>query len=245
MKVYEMLCTPAARGTLLPVMAAFAVQLTGCAAFGLGRTTDASPARATDEQALMAAVERNPGDADAHDALGKHYAQSGREALALREFQLAASRAPDYSRVLNNLGYQLLRTGQPAQAVEVLRRALALDPLNPVARVNLSLASQAAEVPVVGVAPQTPPPTRAEVLPAQGAALVQVSEGVWQLKAPPAPAGDTLAGVRPQPRPDALALRMTGALTRAHRPAAQTRVARAPRSPLKLALTARLAEPTL
>ena len=78
-----------------------------------------------------------------HVSLGRTYADRGRLADALAEFDAAGRLAPTRADVQVLRGLVLQEQGTPAEAIEAFRRARALDPGNPVTAV-LPVPSEAA-----------------------------------------------------------------------------------------------------
>ena len=58
---------------------------------------------------------------------------------AIARFRAALQARPDFADALNNLGFALFQTGQPAQAYELYQKALALQPDFPEALNNLGI----------------------------------------------------------------------------------------------------------
>jgi len=91
-------------------------------------------------KAYKAALERDPGLAEAHSGLGVVYARQGRYGEAIREFQDAIAIAPGSAYLYNNLGYAYLLQGSNEQAMKALEEARRLDPTNKKVLRNLTLA---------------------------------------------------------------------------------------------------------
>lgn len=89
------------------------------------------------------AILLDPGFVDAYNGLGVAHGQARRFPDAIASFREGLRRAPDAPHLLNNLGYALLESGAPAEAVAVLQRSLALDPTNPQTIENLRLLGDA------------------------------------------------------------------------------------------------------
>ena len=91
-----------------------------------------------DIQAAESELRRTPANAlssivvERHLSLGRTYADRGRLADALAEFDAAGRLAPTSADVHVLRGLVLKELGTPAEAVEAFRRARALDPGNPV-----------------------------------------------------------------------------------------------------------------
>jgi tetratricopeptide (TPR) repeat protein len=83
-----------------------------------------------------------PGDTAArmHNNLGAAYANKGMYDAAAGEFRRAIDIDPEYIDPYNNLGLVLMASGHRAEAVEVLRRGLAVNPHHPALRRLLDLA---------------------------------------------------------------------------------------------------------
>jgi Tfp pilus assembly protein PilF len=90
--------------------------------------------------AYKAALDRDPGLAEAHNGLGVVYARQGRYEEAIREFRDAIAIAPRSAYLYNNLGYAYLLQGSIEPATEALEEARRLDPANKKVLRNLSLA---------------------------------------------------------------------------------------------------------
>lgn len=106
----------------------------------LGRIALALGAPADAEQALNRVVERQPDNAPALRFLAIALAALGRGADSQQAFERADRAQPAQARTYNELGGGLLAERRAWEAETALRRALALDPLDMVARLNLALA---------------------------------------------------------------------------------------------------------
>ena len=82
---------------------------------------------------------------NALNAQGIAHSQRGQAALAEQSFRAALAQAPWDARTHNTLGYHWLAQGRLAEAVSAFERAIALDPRNEYAQVNLRTARQAAQ----------------------------------------------------------------------------------------------------
>lgn len=89
------------------------------------------------------AILLDPEFIDAYNGLGVAHGQARRFPDAIASFREGLRRAPDAPHLLNNLGYALLESGAPSEAVAVLQRSLALDPTNPKTIENLRLLGDA------------------------------------------------------------------------------------------------------
>jgi Flp pilus assembly protein TadD len=92
------------------------------------------------ETDLREALQRNPGLAEAHAALGVLLDASGRGADAEQYHQKANALAPDNPGYLNNLGFSLFLRGKHSEAVKYYQQAARLDPTNRRIRTNLGFA---------------------------------------------------------------------------------------------------------
>lgn len=77
---------------------------------------------------LQRAVRLTPNSTAAHKALGRAYAENGRHTEAYAEHVIALRLDPDDVETLTALGRWHLAADQPGQAVDVLQRAVNLDP---------------------------------------------------------------------------------------------------------------------
>jgi Flp pilus assembly protein TadD len=91
------------------------------------------------ERYFRDAVEKTPGDLDSWIGLAASYDNLKRFDLADRAYMQAASLGGASAHLLNNQGYSYLLRGDLDRAGAVFRRALALDPQNPVVRNNLKI----------------------------------------------------------------------------------------------------------
>jgi tetratricopeptide (TPR) repeat protein len=100
-------------------------------------------ARARYDEAIVAyrqALQRDPANAEAHNALGVVLARQGNYAEAERELQAALDLAPSAAHIRNNLGQLCLLQGRNAAALQWLKRAEGLDPDNQRIRDNIQIA---------------------------------------------------------------------------------------------------------
>ena len=113
--------------------------------------------------AYRKSLEVNPGNAEAHNALGVIYASLGKHEQAETELIAALGLAPSAAHIHNNLGYAYLLRGRNVDAVAALKVATGLDPANQRSRQNLraaetALAQNAQPVDAAGL-----PPTEASI----------------------------------------------------------------------------------
>src|SRR5262249_52049351 len=93
---------------------------------------------------LAQAIERHaPERAEFYFQLAEAWRSSGRLARALPLYREALRRNPQFAVGLRALGSALRRSGQHAEAVEVLKRSAAVAPDNATTRHELGLAYQA------------------------------------------------------------------------------------------------------
>lgn len=95
------------------------------------------------EQAMTAyqkALAIDSGFVEARNGMGVIYSLLGRQQEALEQLRLAAKQALNAAHIHNNLGYALYLSGAYAEAASALERAVALEPANQSARINLALA---------------------------------------------------------------------------------------------------------
>ncbi len=71
--------------------------------------------------AYRKSLELNPGNAEAHNALGVIYANQGKHEQAVSELMAALALAPSAAHIHNNLGYAYLLRGRNGDAVDALR----------------------------------------------------------------------------------------------------------------------------
>ena len=90
------------------------------------------------EEAVRAALERDPDCAEAHAALGRMHGQHNRAAEAEREIRLALSLKPGYAEAHNWCCIGLQVGGDARGALRAARRAVALNPLSAEAVGNLA-----------------------------------------------------------------------------------------------------------
>jgi tetratricopeptide (TPR) repeat protein len=93
--------------------------------------------------AYRKSLEVNPGNAEAHNALGVIYASLGNHEQAQTELIAALGIAPSAAHIHNNLGYAYLLRGRNVDAVAALKVATGLDPVNQRSRQNLRAAETA------------------------------------------------------------------------------------------------------
>ena len=93
--------------------------------------------------AYRKSLEMNPGNAEAHNALGVIYANLGQHEQAVTELMAALALAPSAPHIHNNLGYTYLLRRRNADAVDALRVAIELDPANRRSRENMRVAQTA------------------------------------------------------------------------------------------------------
>lgn len=105
----------------------------------LGREALAAGNSGTAEQHFRRAVAKDAGDVPSWIGLAAAYDNLGRFELADRAYQQAISRGGETAYILNNRGYSYLLRGDRRRAGILLRRALALEPENPVVLNNLRL----------------------------------------------------------------------------------------------------------
>ena len=86
------------------------------------------------EKEFLAALRLDPASADAHSDLAYVHATRREFDAAVRENREAVRLAPDRSDLMRNLGLALAWNGRTAEAVEVFRRVLELDPADAEAR---------------------------------------------------------------------------------------------------------------
>jgi Tfp pilus assembly protein PilF len=88
-------------------------------------------------------VALDPRDGPAHYDLATMLMEAEQPAEAAAEFRLALELMPESVDVLNNLGIALGSLGKIDEAIEMFRRALALQPGFAPAKANLAAALQA------------------------------------------------------------------------------------------------------
>jgi Tfp pilus assembly protein PilF len=90
---------------------------------------------------LVRFCDRNPKQpADLLSLLGILEDDAGEFQDAEIAYRAAAAQSPDRSDVLNNLGYNLLLQGKPAEAIEQFEAALTIEPHSQIAHNNLGIA---------------------------------------------------------------------------------------------------------
>ena len=92
--------------------------------------------------AYRKSLEANPGNAEAHNALGVIYASQGNHEQAVIELKAALALAPAAAHIHNNLGYAYLLQDRNADALAALKVASGLDPTNERARQNMKIAEK-------------------------------------------------------------------------------------------------------
>lgn len=115
------------------------------AAYAQGRAEQAAGNHALAVKAYKYALRLQPDYAAARNAIAVAYAERGHRALAaemLRDLARTVPRNRHHAYVFNNLGYAWLQAGQPGQAREALRTALALDPGGGRAAANLRVLNE-------------------------------------------------------------------------------------------------------
>lgn len=90
------------------------------------------------ESALRAALERDPGHADAHFQLGNLQREQGRHAEAVSSYERALARVPGHASLLNNLGLALEGVGDAGRAETCYRNVLESAPQHRQALGNLA-----------------------------------------------------------------------------------------------------------
>ncbi|MCG5055242.1 MAG: tetratricopeptide repeat protein [Myxococcales bacterium] len=96
--------------------------------------TDDTAAR----EAYQAAIELEPGHADAQINLGRLLHESGHPEAAQRHYRVALSVRPDDPTACFNLGVALEDTGHRAEAIEAYEASIGIDPSNADAHYNLA-----------------------------------------------------------------------------------------------------------
>lgn len=105
----------------------------------LGRSDLAAGNNGMAERHLRAAVEKDKDDAPSWIGLAAAYDNLGRFELADRAYEQATRIDGETFVIINNRGYSFLLRGDQKRALAQFRRALALDPGNPVIRNNIKL----------------------------------------------------------------------------------------------------------
>lgn len=103
-------------------------------------TMNRAALHASHEALWRDALAKNPSSTQPHTVLASILQKSGRTTEASGHFKRAASLAPDDPLVLTNLGLFLLETGDPANAIAPLRKAIETGQKYPEAHINLSRA---------------------------------------------------------------------------------------------------------
>lgn len=147
--------------------------------FALGQYFDGSMAWDKAIDAYRKAIAADAKNIAAYDALGVALAQAGRLADAEITLRQAVALAPDRPRIRNNLGYVLLLSGKPAEAVVMLKSVVDQDGGNAIATANLNHA-MAQSGAVAGAVADTAAGT--------ATAAVAVAVAVEAAAQPPAPA---------------------------------------------------------
>lgn len=96
------------------------------------------------EEAYAEALVADPRHAETLNALGKIYAERGELDRAAAAFRRVAELAPEKAYLYNNIGYALFLDGRHAEAIDALRKALALNPEYERAWVNLRTVAERA-----------------------------------------------------------------------------------------------------
>jgi predicted TPR repeat methyltransferase len=89
-------------------------------------------------RALLKAAELSPGNADVFQNLGNSYQEQDEYDKAAVAYQQAIAIKPHHKYAYESLWRMMLKTGQPDQAIDVLRRWIQADPENPIARHHFS-----------------------------------------------------------------------------------------------------------
>ncbi len=87
-------------------------------------------------QALKAAAEADPQNAEAWVQLGNAYFDADQYQKAVEAYEKSLVIEPDNPNVLTDLGVMYRRSKQPEKAVEMFSRAMAVDPRHEVSRMN-------------------------------------------------------------------------------------------------------------
>lgn len=144
--------------------------------------------------AYRKSLEANPGNAEAHNALGVIYANQGKYEQAIIELKAALTLAPTAAHIHNNLGYTYLLQNRNADALAALNVASGLDPNNERARDNIKIAQQrlGVETPNTPTAPvATVVDAKVKSTPADkdgshsGARLLTVAPNIYELRQEP------------------------------------------------------------
>jgi tetratricopeptide (TPR) repeat protein len=154
----------------------------------------------------------DPGHADALNATGVIHSLRGESQLAEAAFRRAIAEAPNAPRAYNNLGYHLVRSGKPSEAITMLERARSLDGRDEQVQVNIAMARQMLEAPVAAQEAPTPAaapsPAPAETATAVATAptpnveLRRVNDGIFELhQAAAAPTTPAVVAAAPAPAP--------------------------------------------
>jgi len=114
----------------------------GEADYRQGRSYQGSMQYAAAITAYRKALQENPGNAEAHNALGVAYASLGRHDEAVAELMTALALAPKAAHIYNNLGYAYLLHGSKAEALAILRLANTLEPADKRFLENMRAAEQ-------------------------------------------------------------------------------------------------------
>jgi tetratricopeptide (TPR) repeat protein len=93
--------------------------------------------------AYRKSLEANPGNAEAHNALGVIYATLGKHEQAVAELTAALALAPSAAHIHNNVGYAYFLRGRNLDAAAALELATALDPANQRSRENMRMVETA------------------------------------------------------------------------------------------------------
>ena len=160
--------------------------------YALGQYFDGSMAWDKAIDAYRKAIAADAKNIEAYGALGVALAQAGRLADAEITLRQAVALAPDLLRVRNNLGYVLLLSGKPDEAVAVLKSVVDKDGGNAIATANLNNANNAmARSSGAVVATSAPPPAVPPVVPPAVPPIVAAPVPV-EPSAPAAPAAPAI-----------------------------------------------------
>lgn len=116
--------------------------LYGMAYYQLGRFHQRQGRTSAAEEAFDKALEADPNNTDALNALGTLYAERGQLAMSVEMFRKVADLTPSAAYLHNNIGYALYLQGRYTEAIQSLRKAVSLDPDYERAWVNLAKAAR-------------------------------------------------------------------------------------------------------